>query len=834
MVLTILFILKIILFIKMTGIQYNQAIIFTVSALFALFAFTLIYFSRNKKKQSIAFSFYNIMSAIMFADAVYYHYFNNLPSLIMLKQLGSVAQVGDSVRAVINPLHLLFLVDIPFLCVYSSKKKKKIKKSAKVYEKKIRIGIPSLLALTLAIVITVLSVGGYGTVLGRQELFTYHAKDFVSLFKSEDAKGEGEFTEEDLAHLRKRAMVDNGKLTGIGKGKNLLVIQVEGLQNFVINEYYDGQEVTPNLNSFIKDNSSIYFDRYYQLLGRGNTSDAEFVSNNSLYPSMEDPTYTQYQDITFCGLPWILRDNGYTSWVLHGYKPEFWNRSAAYPNQGFERFISEENYNVGEVIALGLNDKDFFKQSLPYLKEMEKPFHAFMITLSSHTPFTMPEKYHVIKLRPEHKDTMFGNYLQAIHYTDEAIGEFIEDLKKEGLYDDTVIAIYGDHFALSSMDEANEKIMTDYLGYQYDYDSMMNIPLIIHVPGEEINETVSKVSCQLDFLPTILNIMGVKNEKGVMFGKDILNTEDSFVAQQTYMLKGSFIDNEKVFVMSRDGVYKRSRAYYLDTRELVDLEKCKENYNRAIEEINKSNYVLRQGGRFSLSHLSGKDSTKLVAHAGGKIRGLTYTNSRESLDKSYKKGLRLLEVDFIWTTDNKLVCLHSWDGFVNKFFNVPVKQYSYDEFANFKMIHGWQQLTPDILAEWMEKHPDAYIVTDIKGDNVEGLRILKEEYPHIQDRIIPQIYHMEEYEPIANMGYKNIIYTLYLSSKVSDEEILEFARENELFAITMPEKRAEGTLPNLLKKEGILTYTHTINDKKTKKKLEQNGVYGFYTDELRQ
>ncbi|WP_416198842.1 MAG: Phosphoglycerol transferase MdoB [Sporanaerobacter sp.] len=601
MVLTILFILKIILFIKLTGIQYNQAIIFTVSTLFTLFAFTLIYFSRNKKKQSIAFSFYNIMSAIMFADAVYYHYFNNLPSIIMFKQLGAVAQVGDSVRAVINPLHLLFIADIPFLFVYSSKKKKKIKKSTKVYEKKIRIGVPSLLALTLAIVITVLSIGGYGTVLGRQELFTYHAKDFASLFRSESAKGEGEFTEEDLAYLRKRAMVDNGKLTGIGKGKNLLVIQVEGLQNFVINEYYDGQEVTPNLNSFIKDNSSIYFDRYYQLLGRGNTSDAEFVSNNSLYPSMEDPTYTQYQDITFYGLPWILRDNGYTSWVFHGYKKEFWNRSAAYPNQGFERFISGEDYNVGETIALGLSDKDFFKQSLPYLKEMEKPFHAFMITLSSHTPFTMPEKYHVIKLRPEHKDTMFGNYLQAIHYTDEAIGEFIESLKKEGLYDDTVIAIYGDHFALSSMDEANEKIMTDYLGYQYDYDSMMNIPLIIHVPGEDINETVSKVSCQLDFLPTILNIMGVKNEKGVMFGKDILNTEDSFVAQQTYMLKGSFIDNEKVFVMSRDGVYKHSRAYYLDTREPVDLEKCKENYNRAIEEINKSNYVLRQGGRFFLS-----------------------------------------------------------------------------------------------------------------------------------------------------------------------------------------------------------------------------------------
>ena len=188
---------------------------------------------------------------------------------------------------------------------------------------------------------------------------------------------------------------------------------------------------------------------------------------------------------------------------------------------------------------------------------------------------------------------MFGNYLQAVHYADKALGQFIDDLKKEGLYDDTVICIYGDHFGLKTPDKENEKIMADFLGYPYDFDEMMRIPLIIHVPGTDANEEITKTGSQLDFLPTILNIMGMQNEKGIMFGKDIINSESSFIAQQTYMLKGSFIDGEKVFVMSRDGIYDHSRAYNIETRQPVNLDDCKEGYNKAIKEINISDFILK-------------------------------------------------------------------------------------------------------------------------------------------------------------------------------------------------------------------------------------------------
>lgn len=1084
MLLGTLLILKILLFMNITGIINNKFIIFLISTLITLFFFTLIYFNNNKKRHKIAFVFYTIMSLIMFADVMYYSYFNSLPSIKMLKLMNQVATVGDSVASLLSFKNLLFLLDIPLLIIYFKKKKEKMIEEFKEYDRYTRVGLPLGIGLFLAFALAILGIQDLMTPVTNQEIYTYHIKDIKAALIEEDiAEGVGIFTQEDLEELKDRTNLKDSKYTGIGKGKNLMVIQVEALQNFPINRFYDGQEITPNLNKFIKEKGSLYFDNYYQQIGRGNTSDAEFVTNNSLYPSMEDPTYTQYEQNTFYGLPWILRDNGYTSWVFHGYEKEFWNRNKAYPNQGFQRFISEEDYEITEPIGFGISDEEFFEQSLEYLKEMDNPFHAFLITLTSHTPFKMPEEYKHLNIREEHEDTILGDYLQSIHYTDKALGQFFEDLKKEGLYDDTVIALYGDHFAITGLNDSGVELMTDFLGHPYDIDEMFKIPLIIHVPGEEINETISNIGSQLDFLPTILNIMGYKNEKGLMFGRDLVNYEgENHVASQTYVLKGSFIDKDTIFCMSRDGVFDNSKAKDKKTKKSVDITPLKKRYEYVINEINKSDFILKKNllntfienqGNIDLSELgdlnipndkyigscyynsleelndyydkgyrllsvdlqwtkdeeivllkdwywfynnlfenpieghptkeefknlkmadanqqmtasdlikwmmkhkdayivlrttekdksiflkikddypnlrdrfiveiddfedylsvSNKafknillnlsqnkytegiimdfldrndifgvimdeelsttslskklkkmgiktyvegidtnvkkkalekkvhgffitpdcqiqveldlvpplpqeanienkiDNRHLVAHAGGEIGGLTYTNAREALDLSYENGIRLMEVDFHWTTDDKLVCVHSWDGFINRHFNVEAKRYSYDQFISFNMINGWHQLTPHTLRLWMERHPDAYIITDIKENNIKGLEILSEKYPHIMDRIIPQIYSMDEYEKVKSLGYENIILTLYMIRN-TDDEIVQFAQNNKLFAVTMPEEKAYTDLPKRLKDIGVYVYAHTINEEGTVKKLKENCVSGFYTDRL--
>jgi phosphoglycerol transferase MdoB-like AlkP superfamily enzyme len=136
--------------------------------------------------------------------------------------------------------------------------------------------------------------------------------------------------------------------------------------------------------------------------------------------------------------------------------------------------------------------------------------------------------------------------------------------------------------------------MSEFLGKNYDFDDMMNIPLVIHVPGENIKETNSKVGSQLDFYPTISNIMGYKNEKGLVFGRDLNNYKgENYVFPQTYMLKGSVITQDKLFVTARDGIFDHSRAYDLKTKKEVDINKFKTLSQKALEEINKSNYILK-------------------------------------------------------------------------------------------------------------------------------------------------------------------------------------------------------------------------------------------------
>ena len=593
MLLTLLLTLKILLFMNITKVKYNRPIVLLISILVILFFFTLIYLSNGKKKYRLGFCFYTIVSAIMFADIVYYTYFNTLPSIRMLKQMGQVTAVGDSVKTLLSIKNLLFLLDLPLTYIYSRRKRK-----TKNYNKYIRWGIPGGIGLILVIILVILSkISLFGPVT-NQELFTYHAKDIKKAIMKEDITNTMTLTAKDIEELKLRTKLVEGKYTGLGKGKNLIVIQVESLQNFVINHYYEGQEVTPNLNKLVKENGSLYFNNYYQLIGRGNTSDAEFVTHNSLYPSMEEPTYTQYVDNTFYGLPWILRDNGYTAWAFHGYEKEFWNRNNAYINQGFQRFISQDDYDLVETIGFGITDGEFFKQSMDYLKKLDKlddnPFYAFMITLTSHNPFKMPEEYQILNIKAEHKDTLLGNYIQSVHYLDKALGEFIEELKKEGLYDESLLVIYGDHFAINSLNKDDQKMMTDYLGYTYDLDEMMKVPLIIHIPDLETNVTLNRVGSMLDFMPTILNIMGYENEKGLMFGRDLINYEgQNFVAPQTYALKGSIITDEILLEMSRDGVFENSRVYNIKTREILNPKDYIEEHERVIEEINKSDYILK-------------------------------------------------------------------------------------------------------------------------------------------------------------------------------------------------------------------------------------------------
>ena len=372
------------------------------------------------------------------------------------------------------------------------------------------------------------------------------------------------------------------EFTGLTKDKNIIFIQCESLQNAVVNKTYNGEEITPFLNSLIRSKGSIYFDNYFELLGFGNTSDAEFVSMTSVYPTLDGQAYSVYKNKTTYGLPKIAKKMGYETLAMHGNTGKFYDREEIYNDFDFDKIYLGESYDQTDQVTMGLSDKSFFNQSFEFLKEANKTgkkFFALMVTLTTHTPYNLPENLRELPKEKNDKTDFVYDYVSCAHYTDRAMEEFFDKLEKSGILDKTVIVIYGDHHAYTLNNTKNKESMERWLGREIDYDDMMNIPLVIHLPGYNKNITRHNIGSQVDLYPTILNLMGWDRKKIPTFGIDLLGwgkeVEDNAVYPQTYLLKGSFITSDKVFEYSRDGVFENSRLFDRKTRKSLPLEEAK-------------------------------------------------------------------------------------------------------------------------------------------------------------------------------------------------------------------------------------------------------------------
>lgn len=224
----------------------------------------------------------------------------------------------------------------------------------------------------------------------------------------------------------------------------------------------------------------------------------------------------------------------------------------------------------------------------------------------------------------------------------------------------------------------------------------------------------------------------------------------------------------------------------------------------------------------------------LIAHAGGSIDDKTYTNSLEALNVNYANGYELFEIDFIWTSDGHLVCLHDWQGTAKWLLDYHGQQAL--TLAEFNQLeHPKLRLKPcDLysLNQWLITHPKAFIVTDIKNDNVRGLSLIKNTIWDAESRIIPQIYQPEEYQMVKDLGYRSIIWTLYQFLE-SAKTIVKTYKKMDLFAIAMPEYRATQGLAEQLNDPQTPTYVHTINERSQALYLKNtHGISSFYTDTL--
>ncbi len=221
-----------------------------------------------------------------------------------------------------------------------------------------------------------------------------------------------------------------------------------------------------------------------------------------------------------------------------------------------------------------------------------------------------------------------------------------------------------------------------------------------------------------------------------------------------------------------------------------------------------------------------------VAHAGGRIDGMAYTNSLEALEANYLKGYRMFELDFSWTADDQLVLIHDWDQTWVRFAPSATAVPSLPDFLQTDHSKGLRFLSLDDLLEWLRLRPDAKVVTDVKHRNVEALQQISLQASSLRDRFVPQIYEPQEYGPVRASGFKQVLFTIY-KSKLTEGEIIDFVTENALAGLVIPEYRAKrGDFQELLANRRLKIFVHTINDEETWQSLRSRGYHGVYTDDL--
>ena len=370
---------------------------------------------------------------------------------------------------------------------------------------------------------------------------------------------------------------------------------------------FEGESVTPNLNRLASE--GLYFSNFYAQVGVGTSSDTEFTYSTSLMPSLNGTVFVNYYNNKYETIQKLLKEKDYYVFSMHGNEGNFWNRDVMHKNLGYDKFYSKSSFIIDEEYGLGLSDGSFFKQAVPMIKEINdnhELFYGTLITLTNHTPWAKVNEYSEYKVsksitvggqyitRPYLEDTTIGKYIKSVNYMDKCIGTFIEELDKEGILDNTIIVIYGDHDArlskkdyeyMYNYDPYTDKVLSsDDENYHevtnYEYELNRKVPFIIwskDIKNKEINTPMGMI----DVLPTLGNMLGISSKYAL--GNDIMNIKDG---DNTIVFNNGSYLTSKIYYNSRNG------DIYPITNEVINNEYITKRVEYADEIINISNDII--------------------------------------------------------------------------------------------------------------------------------------------------------------------------------------------------------------------------------------------------
>ena len=539
---------------------------FSKSSSFLLYylAVTLIFLSfgllfKSKGRIIYLFAIDGFLTLLTLLDAMYFRGFLTIPSVMIITQTANLDHLGGTVLSMLSFYDILFFIDLIILGVY-------VFFTRNSYKELPKRAIKSFLLTLFLPIIFIAYVPFNLYILNNKDVTNaylfddydptntakyfspigYHIMDLYTVYKNSrpyTLTNEDKSSIDDYYNWKEKSLPNN-EYASVAKGKNLIVIQVESLESFLIGKDINGQKITPVLDNLIQ--KGLYFPNIYEQVNEGTSSDCDLMINTSMLPVRRGSTFFRYPNSTYNSMPLILGSSGYDPISMHPDKGSFWNYANALKGGvGFKNFIDSFSFDTSDQIGMGISDKSYFEQVVPKLKELNAPFYAHTITLTSHGPFDLPADLRKLSLSSELGASELGGYFESVHYTDAQIGHFLELLDKEGILDNSVVVITGDHTGVhkyynSSIDKLTSK--EDW----YDDKGEAKVPFLIYDKSLSSGKTFDTIGGQIDIMPTMLYMLGIDNSKyqNTVLGRNLLNTDKSYAVITNGTIKGENLTSE--------------------------------------------------------------------------------------------------------------------------------------------------------------------------------------------------------------------------------------------------------------------------------------------------
>lgn len=360
------------------------------------------------------------------------------------------------------------------------------------------------------------------------------------------------------------------------ENKNLIILQLEAINNYVIGLEIDGKLIAPNLTALSK--MGYYNNNFYSAAGMGNTSDCEYATLTGLYPNGNDLSIFNVIGENQPTLSKDFNNKGYNTFSIHGNDGIFYNRNHLHENFfGFNEHIDkndllERNKNLS-LIKDWISDESLLEESINIYKEQTKPFFSYNILVTSHSPFSITDDIEAYNNKS--LTSLANDYISYVMYVDKQIGNFINLLKENNLYDNSVIVLFGDHS--SSLLQRDVESITEkkYSDIEFRLE-MQNVPFMIL--SNNINPIIDeRVHSNVDIYPTISNMFNLNSKYS--FGTNIFSDNNSYVYNTRCL---DIIFNDYVISLPSKSVY----YFNNDTKKL-----SKEDINKIINDFNERKYA---------------------------------------------------------------------------------------------------------------------------------------------------------------------------------------------------------------------------------------------------